>query len=430
MSNPPLKNLASLPSVWIGWLVARVLLVVMLLCKPTPLGDLYYYFNGVYGTNPTDMTEYPQPGTWPSVLIAWLTGPHEQRYFVGFTVMTLLADATFLALLLRQHRGRSEVFYAAWFWIFFGTAAGHVFAWRLDLYPALLVAGAGSLLATRPRVAAGLLGWATAVKLWPGVLAAGLVGRYSARDTWKRLGAYFAAILALCAGVAALSGVDRLLSPLSYQGERGLQIESVAATVLMVGAYYDPQRWDAHYAPSKSFEISGPGVNIALAISTIAMAAALMWALGVALSRFLRGGWNPRSTAVFFVAAILLLIATNKVFSTQYIVWLGPILAVALRTEVPRTTRAQRRVAAQTATYRRALAVLTVLAAALGTYIYPWGYDYLWLTVGANPIPVYALAVRNALILAMVLIALLWHRAEYRIQTGHARPAPADYKSI
>ncbi|WP_305137894.1 hypothetical protein [Corynebacterium hiratae] len=122
------------------------------------------------------MTEYPQVGTWPSILLAWITGDDFEAYAIGFTAMVLLADGAFLALLLRHHRSTPGAYSAGWFWVFFGTAAGHVFAWRLDLYPALLVAGAGALLATRPRLASALLAWATAAKLWPGVLAAGSSG--------------------------------------------------------------------------------------------------------------------------------------------------------------------------------------------------------------------------------------------------------------
>ena len=160
MSSPPLKIIAKVPAVWAGWTAARVLLIALLLGNTMPAGDLYYYLQGVYGEDPSAMTEYPQPGTWPTIILAWLTGDNGDTYRVAFTLMMLLADALFLALLLRNNHQRRSVFAAAWFWVFFGTAVGHVFVWRLDLYPGLLVAGAGALLATRPRIASALLAWA------------------------------------------------------------------------------------------------------------------------------------------------------------------------------------------------------------------------------------------------------------------------------
>lgn len=403
-------------------MLARLFLIYLLVNEKGPLGDVRYYLEGVYGSNPSDMTEYPQVGTWPSVLLARLTGYDFERYAVGFTAMVLLADATFLALLLRHHRTTPGAYSAGWFWVFFGTAAGHVFAWRLDLYPALLVAGAGALLATRPRLASVLLAWATAAKLWPGVLAAGLVGRATSRDTWQRLAAFFGSLLALCLGVATLTSVDRVLSPLTYQGERGLQIESLAATWFVYQAHRQPDVWTMGYAASKSYEITGPGVDTAIALSTIAMGAALLWIAGVALVHFLRGCWSPHSTLVFFLAAILLLIATNKVFSPQYIVWLGPILAVALRSPIPTSTNGQRQRAVDIKGVRAIMAVLAVGTAALGTVIYPYGYDYIWFFVGENPNPVYALLLRNLLILAMTAFAMYWHLLEYRAaRSNHTR---------
>lgn len=395
-------------------MLARLFLIYLLVNETGPLGDVRYYLAGVYGDNPRDMTEYPQVGTWPSILLAWITGDDYEAYAIGFTAMVLLADGAFLALLLRHHRSNPGAYSAGWFWVFFGTAAGHVFAWRLDLYPALLVAGAGALLATRPRLASALLAWATAAKLWPGVLAAGLVGRASSRDTWQRLAAFFGSLLALCLGVAAMTSVDRVLSPLTYQGERGLQIESLAATWFVYQAHRHPNVWTMGYAASKSYEISGPGVDTAIALSSIAMGAALVWIVGVAFVHFLRGFWSPHSTVVFFIAAILLLIATNKVFSPQYIVWLGPILAVALRSPVPKSPAGQRQRAADIKGVRTIMAVLAVGTAALGTVIYPYGYDYIWFYVGEDPNPVYALVLRNQLILVMAVLALYWHRLEYR----------------
>ncbi len=400
-----MKTIAKAPSIWASWLLARLFLIYLLVNEKGPLGDVRYYLEGVYGPNPSDMMEYPQVGTWPSVLLARLTGYNFERYAVGFTAMVLLADAT----------STPGAYSAGWFWVFFGTAAGHVFAWRLDLYPALLVAGAGALLATRPRLASVLLAWATAAKLWPGVLAAGLVGRATSRDTWQRLVAFFGSLVALCIGVAAMTSVDRVLSPLTYQGERGLQIESLAATWFVYQAHHQPDVWTMGYAASKSFEITGPGVDTTIALSSIAMGAALLWIVGVALVHFLRGNWSPHSSLVFFIAAILLLIATNKVFSPQYIVWLGPILAVALRSPTPTAATTPRKVAADIKGVRAIMAVLAVGTAALGTVIYPYGYNYIWFFVGENPNPVYALLLRNLLILAMTACAVYWHLLEYRV---------------
>ena len=125
------------------------------------------------------------------------------------------------------------------------------------------------------------------MKLWPGVLAAGLVGRFNKSATWQRLLAFFCTIVAVCTVTIAASGTERLISPLSYQGVRGLQLESIPATFLLLQAHRTPGRWHLGYAPSKSFEISGPGVDTAMTWSSIATIAMLVFAVGWALYRLL-----------------------------------------------------------------------------------------------------------------------------------------------
>src|SRR5690625_7607991 len=105
----------------------------------------------------------------------------------------------------------------------------------------------------------------------------------------------------------------------------------------------------------------------------------------------------------------LLLIITNKVFSPQYIVWFAPLLAVALRQpqmsehqlKHPRTHRA-------ISILMVSLAVLTLVTAALGSYVYPSNYNFIWVQVGVEFAPVAELALRNLLIVIMAALSLCW----------------------
>lgn len=399
------KRLASVPAVWIGWVIARLCLIYLLKIDHSPRGDVAYYFAGRYGDDPTKMTEYPHAGTWPTVILGWLTGENITTFYIGFTIMTLLVDAAFLALLLRHHPAHPRAFWAAWFWVLFGTAAGHTFVWRLDIFPAAAVAGAAALLATRPLIASALLGFATTMKLWPGVLAAGLVGRFNSSATWQRLLAFFCTIVAVCAVTIATSGTERLLSPLDYQGVRGLQLESIPATFLLLQAHRNPGRWNLGYAASKSFEISGPGVDTAMRWGTIAIIVMLVLAVSWALYRLCAGGWTTRTTMAFFTVMVLLLIATNKVFSPQYIVWLGPLLAVVIRQRLPHGFASLR-------SFQALIAGCAIIAAGLGTLVYPFNYDYIWNHVGENMFAVYLLVARNILIVAMAVTGLIWFGVE------------------
>lgn len=421
----------SLPAVWTGWVVARIILALLILRDWSARNDILYYVAAMTGHtgNPADLTEYPHAGIWPLHILVAITGFRPDAFYIAFVVACLLCDALFLALLLRGHRDRPQAFNGAWFWVFFGTAAGQILVMRLDLYPSLAVAGAVALLATRPAVSAALLSFATTMKLWPGVLAAGLVGRITSSRTWIRLVAFGVAGIALCAVTALTSGIDRLLSPLAYQDVRGLQIESIPATRAMLRAFIHPEAYQVGYAPSKSFEIAGPGTDTAIEISSWLMVATIVFALAWAVFHFFAGGWNAPTTMVFFLVAALLLIACNKVFSPQYIVWIGPLIAVILR-EYPHPRFAQPHLAqprfapphfarsaspadetpaGSAATYWLivTVAILAVIAAGLGTYVYPFNYDFLHVDLGQKAAPLFALATRNGLIVIMTILSLI-----------------------
>lgn len=103
-----------------------------------------------------------------------------------------------------------------------------------------------------------------------------------------------------------------------------------------------------------------------------------------AASRPLRDFTLVLLTTVLLLAFIL----TNKVFSPQYLLWLGPLVAVASGAE-PRL---------------RPPAFALLLAAALSQAIFPHLYDQLH---ELRPLPVFLLNLRNFILVAM-LAWLLW----------------------
>ncbi|HHU67193.1 DUF2029 domain-containing protein [Corynebacterium sp.] len=402
----------SVPVVWLGWIVSRLLLLRLILAEPMPFGDVRYYYRGVSGADPTALTEYPDAGVWPVRLLGWLTGLEGLAFVVGFLAMNALLDAAVLALLLRRGERR---FTAGWFWVFFGLATGHVLWLRLDLVPGVLVAGTAALLFTRPAVGAAVLAAAAAVKLWPAVLAAGLVGGLRRSGTWVRVGSFLLSLVGLAGVTWVTAGSGRLLSPLSYQGDRGIQIESVAATPFLLRAHGDPEAYWMGYAASKSYEIHGPGTDLAVRAADVALYAVLAFALGWAVWQLFADRWRPRTAVAFLLLLVLLLMVANKVFSPQYIVWVGPLLAVCLRVSGSRLV-------AWTAG-------LAVVAAALGLYVYPYHYDELWYSPGTAGVEIAVLAVRNLLIVVMTVLTAAWLAREVRLSGRPAPDAPGRERS-
>lgn len=408
LRRTPRPDRSPLALFWLAWLVAHAIPVVWIAVGHTSTGDVQYYRTGVSGEATDAMTEYPEVGTWPAVLVNAVTeliGGGQDAFVVLFIALCVLLSALFTGWLLAEgHRsGQRTGRTAAWFWVGFIALSGPIAVTRLDLFPGITVALYAACLLSRSRGvrAAGtsLLALATMMKLWPGVLAAGLVGGLRRRGTWVRVGAFVGSLAVLCGLVALLAGPDRLTSPLTYQTDRGLQAESISATPAMIAAAFTGtdaaggSRWSISYAASKSYEIEGPGVEALTTVSTVAMAAMILFALGWAVVRLVRDDWSGEHLLAFSAAMIMLVIVTNKVFSPQYLAWIAPLVAVALL-----------------ATRRRIVTVVAVellITAALTTVVYPTLYDWI-IAVPPSPVPAMVLLLRNAMVLVLTVTCLWW----------------------
>lgn len=316
--------------------------------------DVHYYWTGV--DSPADISqvlvEYPVPVAWALEVLRTFTGT-EQSFRLGFAFCLLLVDAITAILLWRRHPR------AGTFWLIFGAGMGAISYYRLDLIPAALVALALLWIVSRPVLAGSLLGVAAAVKLWPALLILPFSADLRGLGRLRILGFGLAGG---GLGVASLihAGWTRSSSPLTWQGDRGLQIESVAATVPMIGHALDAERWPLHFSKFNAWEVTGPGTDAALDLTTaltgalIVVALALMW-------RMISGA-SSEAVAVTTLALVGWLIVTNKTFSPQYLWWIaGP---VALWCGLTQTRRAAVWVAGGSV----CLAVATQL-------IFPWWYD-------------------------------------------------------
>lgn len=370
---------------WGAWLISRSLVVLAMVVNTTTIDDVKYYFRGVTGAEAGALQEYPAVGVWPLWLIERLNFGAANGYVVAFVAACIAVDAAFFALIHKYPR-------AAGFWIIFGAAMAFVLYLRIDIIQGVLVALAAWFLAKNSRVSSILIGIAAMMKLWPAVLAAGLVDKFHKTITWVRVGLFAATCLILGALVVAFSGIDRLISPLTYQQVRGLQIESIFATPFMVLSAFMPGKWKVEYASSKSFEIFGPFVRQAAEIASWTMFVVIFAALCWAIWHFFWRRWSANATLAWMVVIILLLITSNKVFSPQYLLWVGPLVAVVLVREENNPT------------VRRLAAVLVVMAV-VSTLIYPIAYAALTAPT-TSVIMALVLAIRNALLIVAIVLAV------------------------
>ncbi|MDX6511135.1 MAG: hypothetical protein QOE36_639 [Gaiellaceae bacterium] len=263
----------------------------------------------------------PSVGHAPSSFVTYRRIFETLMWLCG--ALTLLAAAGALAGL---GAGARRTAAALGFAALVPLALGSVILSRFDLWPTLFcVAGLAALVRDRSRVGLGLLGFAIAAKLWPGVVAP-----VALAYVWRRHGRREALVsLGILLGVVAAWFVPFVLvSPsgvwhsLSGQLTRPLQIESLGSSLLLAAhqafglgitmvSSHGSQNLDGSLAT---------GVGIVQSLVQIAVLVGL-WA---AFAR--RPEPSGEDLVRFSAAAVCAFIALGKVLSPQFLIWLLPLV--------------------------------------------------------------------------------------------------------
>lgn len=415
----------SLPVVGLVALIAALLMTIALVTLPTVgqwhAGDLRLYFNDslqlVRGKLPyRDFAiEYPPLALVPFAL-PWLLAAGRPLLFTDYVVLFLLQNVfscILIALALAAICMRGKVAHAALptlaLYAALVAAAAPLLPWRYDLFPALLTALA--LLAAargRPGWAGVWLGLGVATKLYPVVLLPVFGLYYLAGRERRALGQL---ALGAAAGTLApllpflLAAPRELAAFLTYHQLRGLQLESLPAGLILFAHVF------GRAAATLEFNYG------ALHLVSPAAGAVLRWlplAFVLAYGVVAAGAWarlrearQSNAPAIGLLAsccaaALLVFIATNKVFSPQYLIWLLPF-APLLR---PRQ------------------ALLLLLASLITTLLFPFDYASL---IAMDRLPVLLLNMRNLLVLALLGWLLLdlapsRLRAAWRLPSRPSQP--------
>ena len=291
-------------------------------------------------------------------------------------------------------------------WTLLVLAACVSMAWRYDLWPAVLVLGAVVAVELGHPGAAGFaLGVGIMTKLFPVVLVPILAARSIALRDGRGLARLLIGTVGVVVVVMAVSiwfaGGDAL-QWVAYQADRGLQVESTGAGVLMLlhATAGLPLSIENGFS---SLQVRSAGAD---ALAVAAPFVELLLVVGVSvlvLVRFRRdvertGSVPLTSLASAGIAALVALLVPSKVFCVQYVVWFLPL--------VPLLAGRQR--------------WLAVAIAALSTFLYAFAYPSLW---QLDPAATVLLNVRNAL-LVLLLGWLAWSLAGTRTAALPSSPSP------
>ncbi|MEY9907661.1 hypothetical protein ABIA35_003891 [Catenulispora sp. MAP12-49] len=402
----------------VPWYAATRALMLLLALNVLPYfnrgavtGDVSTYLgwiNGPFdqGKYPVDdqMWQYPPGAAAPLLLPHWLPG----SYYVLFFLMCLIADiAVFWMLLRAAKRADPDKSSPAgpWLWTLGVAAIGPMAYGRYDLVVTAFAVAALTVTLRSKRstaVARGvLIGFGAFLKLWP---AAFLFGAPKRRNGRQLVGV--AAATAVVPTLALELFFPGVLSFLTNQKTRGIQLESVFATPFVAGRWFG---WSGGVTNTHgAYEFIGPGVPLAGKAALLSTAVSFAVLLLIRRRAAVRGGFPfPAMLADVGFAAVLVAVVTSRVLSPQYLVWLLGVAAVCL-------TRRE--------TLMRAPAWLVLAAVSVTQLIFPLFYHTLRLgQVYSGMI----LIGRNAVLVVAAVLALraLW-RATGKALDG--APAPAS----
>jgi hypothetical protein len=404
-------------SVVLGWVLTRLLiLVVLATLEQFVVGDVFYYWRKIEALFdvglPKTLNEYPTPVTWLLWLPYGVTGGSRIGYLGAFIAFMMLLDALFTWMLWRMQSANptGPGRWAVDFWLLFVLLIGPLSYLRFDILPAVLAGGALLAARRRPWVTGALTGLGAAIKLWPALL----IPAFLAHKPDRRAAGW--SFLAVGVGLAVVSllagGWARLVSPLTWQSGRGLQIESIWATPLMLARAVRPGSWVVDMSRFQAYEIFGGGVTPLLRLSDVATVLGLV----VIVALYLRAFRNPAPSALavglVILATVAIMTVTNKTLSPQYLLWLGgPMAALLLLVDAGS--------ARERSSIRRLAGQLLVLAL-LTHLVYPLLYDGLLGQLGhtMTVVSTVVTALRN---LALVLFAVEVCRMAWRFLSP-ARP--------
>jgi hypothetical protein len=325
--------------------------------------------------------EYP-PLASPAIALPGLLGTGEEIFRAAFAGWTLLLAAAVVllcgALAARTGGDVRRALLAA---ALMPLLCGALVRTHFDLAPMALLLGALLLLASeRPRSGMALLGLAAMTKGFPLVaapVALAWLARRVDRRTLAQSAVALLVALALPAAAALAMSPSGSWDAVTYHLERPVQVESLPASSLMLldelGAG-DADGTKSH----RSDGLEHPAADAIVLLSVLGM----VIVIGLLAARA-RG--DARLLVLASLAAVVAFAVLGKVLSPQYMLWLVPLGALAFAWRL------------------HALAAAVAAAAVLTQVEFPARYFDL---VDREPFPVAVVAVRNLLLLAVLVLAL------------------------
>ena len=317
---PGLTRFSGLILLLISWFVTRGVLLADSFSGSIPLDVVAYsrWANElIAGASPALDTSFVYPPGSSMVFLAPNFLP-EDFYFRGFTLFAAFIDLLILiSLWAFVHKSPDRSFLAPWAWVIMGFAAGPLMYQRYDIFAALL--GVLAVLAiSRPALSSGLAGIGFLVKLWPEIALLGLPRERLLRGLITNL-------VVIVIGWAILQIMfGNSLAFVSNVMKKGLSVEAVGAYPFLVARAI----FGSHVVTGQfgSWEVIGPGVPLVALLLTVI---GVLLLVGILILRTI-GFLEPVPPGDVVLLGVLIFVASHKINSLQYGVWIAAMAAAAL----------------------------------------------------------------------------------------------------
>ena len=300
--------------------------------------------------------------------------------------MVLVLDALAFATVVGWRREAKNVA-AGWWWIAFLVLLGPIALGRIDAITVPIAIAGVMFASTRPRLAAVLLTLAAWVKVWPAALLGALI--VSVRGRWRALLIALGVSALVIACALSFGSGSNVLSFITQQTGRGLQVESPVSTIWMWQAFAKVPGSIAYYDQALlTWQVTGDGVGVASMLMTPLMGLAVLAVVLAGVLALRRGASAEVLFPIVALGLVSALIAFNKVGSPQFISWLAVPVILGLVTKRPGNRW-----------WFATPAALVGAIAALTQCFYPYLYGWL---LSLNPILLAILTVRNLLLFVVL----------------------------
>jgi hypothetical protein len=381
-------------TVWGAFVVVQLALSLLnLYATGLPLGDvtIVYKFwmdqaiaGGVWVGIDT-VWVYPILALLP-MIASTLFGP--DNFGITWLALVMLLNAVALGFIMGWGRTRGSLI-PAWWWVGFLALLGPIALGRIDAITVPFALVGVVALARHPGIATLLFTIATWIKVWPAALIAAALIAFHYR--LKVLAAVVIGSAAVMLGALLCGAGPHVLSFITQQTGRGLQIESPVSTIWMwmAAAGFAYVDYDTAIL---TFQVYGPGAEIAAALMTPLLILAILSVAGLGFVATRRGVVASELFGPLALALTVALIAFNKVGSPQFVSWLAvPIVAGLLGNASGLGPRF------------RTPATITLVIATLTHTLYPYLYSLL---LWVHPIMLIVLTARNVLYFVLLGWAL------------------------